>query len=107
VLAEANGAIAACGHAYFPHNRHSPFSRHAWVGLVAVAQAQRGKGLGRLVNAMLLDAAARELQAGHVYELVGASNTASRKMVESCGLRLADDLLCGVATPTEEGRFTH
>jgi RimJ/RimL family protein N-acetyltransferase len=107
MLAEANGAIAACGHAYFPHNRHSPFSRHAWVGLVAVAQAQRGRGLGRLVNAMLLDAAARELHAGHVYELVGASNTASRKMVESCGLRLADDLLCGVATPTEEGRFTH
>jgi hypothetical protein len=56
---------------------------------------------------MLLDAAARELHAGHVYELVGASNTASRKMVESCGLRLADDLLCGVATPAEEGRFTH
>lgn len=106
VLADAGGAIAACGHAYFPHNRHSPFSRHAWIGLIAVAQAQRGKGLGRLVNAMLLDAAARELQAGHVYELVGASNTASRRMVESCGLGLASDLVCGVATPAREDRFT-
>lgn len=106
VLKDASGAIAACGHAYFPHNRHSPFSRHAWIGLIAVAATQRGGGLGRLVNAMLLDAAARELGADHVYELVGASNIASRRMVESCGLRVASDLVCGVATPAQEGRFT-
>jgi hypothetical protein len=106
VLSNADGAIAACGHAYFPHNRHSRFSRHAWIGLIAVAASQRGGGLGRLVNAMLLDAAARELGADHVYELVGASNIASRRMVESCGLRVASDLVCGVATPAQEGRFT-
>lgn len=105
-LENADGAIVACGHAYFPHNRHSRFSRYAWVGLIAVAASQRGSGLGRLVNAMLLDAAARELGADHVYELVGATNIASRRMVESCGLRIAGDLVCGVATPAQEDRFT-
>lgn len=106
VLGDESGAIAASGHAYFPHNAHSAFREHAWIGLIAVAQAWRGKGLGRLVNALLVRAAFDELGARSVYEMVAPSNEASRRMVEGCGLSLASDLRCGVAVPAASARFT-
>ncbi|TPL06873.1 GNAT family N-acetyltransferase [Mesorhizobium sp. B2-4-14] len=106
VLADESGAIAATGHAYFPHNAHSPFCDHAWIGLLAVAGSWRGKGLGRLVNALLVNCAFTELGARFVYEMVSPSNHISRRMVEGSGLRLAPDLRCGVATPANTARFT-
>ena len=105
-LGDESGAVAATGHAYFPHNAHSRFCGHAWIGLVAVAGAWRGKGLGRLVSALLVRAAFDELDARCVYAMVAPSNEASRRMVEGCGLRLAPDLRCGVAVPARAARFT-
>ena len=46
IVLGADEHIVATGHAYFPHNVHSPYHRHAWVGLIAVDEAWRGKGLG-------------------------------------------------------------
>lgn len=106
VLGDESGAIAAAGHAYFPHNTHSPFCEHAWIGLIAVAEAWRGKTLGRLVNALLVRSAFDELGARCIYEMVAPANEASRRMAESCGLRLAPNLRCGVAVPTAAARFT-
>ena len=77
-----------------------------WGGLVAVDDAQRGKGLGRLINAMMVVAAFRDLGASHVYELVSATNEVSRRMVEACGLRHAPELVCGLATREQAARFT-
>lgn len=105
-LVDASGAIAASAHAYLPHNGASRHRSHAWGGLVAVDQAHRGKGLGRLVNAAMVVAAFRDLGASHIYELVSASNEVSRRMVEACGLRHAPDLVCGLATREEAARFT-
>ncbi len=106
VLGDESGTVAATGHAYFPHNMHSPFCEHAWVGLIAVGETWRGKGLGRFINALLIRSAFEELGARHIYEMVAPSNEASRRMVEGCGLRLAPDLRCGVAVPTDAARFT-
>ncbi|TPM21585.1 GNAT family N-acetyltransferase [Mesorhizobium sp. B2-3-5] len=106
VLEDESGAIAATGHAYFPHNTHSPFHKHAWIGLIAVAESCRGRGLGRYVNALLVDCAFGELGARAVYEMVGPSNATSRRMVLGCGLHLAPDLRCGVAVPSDAARFT-
>lgn len=106
VLGEESGQIIATGHAYFPHNTYSPYCEHAWIGLIAIAQACRGKGLGRFINALLIAAAFDELGARCVYEMVAPSNEASRRMVEGCGLRLAADLRCGVAVPAAAARFT-
>jgi Acetyltransferase (GNAT) family len=106
VFGDESGAIAATGHAYFPHNTHSPFCEYAWIGLIAVAKSWRSKGLGRLVNALLVRSAFDELGARCVYEMVAPSNQASRRMVVGCGLRLAPDLCCGVAVPTAAARFT-
>ncbi len=42
-VGDRNGTIAAAAHGYLPHNAHSAYRRHAWGGLVAVAESQRGR----------------------------------------------------------------
>lgn len=106
VLGDSTGAIVSAAHGYLPHNRYSAYHRYAWGGLVAVAQSQRGKGLGNYINALMIVSAFRDLDATHVYELVSAANVPSRRMVEACGLRLAPELACGLATRNESARFT-
>ena len=106
VVRGPEGSIAACAHGYMPHNAHSPYRDYAWGGLVAVAEPHRGKGLGKLVNALMIDRVFRELNASHIYELVSANNVASRRMVEACGLQLEPALTCGIATPHESNRYT-
>jgi hypothetical protein len=105
-LAQADGTVVAAAHCYRPHNPHSPFSSYAWGGLVAVDQSRRGEGLGRFINARIVVAAFRELGATHIYELVSAANTASRRMIAACGLRHEPGLVCGVASPLDAGRFS-
>ena len=103
---DAEGGIAAAAHGYLPHNAHSPVRGYAWGGLVAVAERHRGKGLGTYINALMLERVFQALQPTHIYELVSASNQASRRMVVSCGLRHAPEYICGVAAAAEGARFT-
>ena len=105
-IGDENGTVVAAAHAYLPHNAYRPYHRHAWGGLVAVAESQRGKGLGNYINARMIVSALRDLDATHVYELVSASNAPSRRMVEACGLRPVPGLVCGLATSQESVRFT-
>ena len=105
-VGDGNGTIAAAAHGYLPHNAYSPYHHHAWGGLVAVADSQRGKGLGNYINARMIVSVFRDLDATHVYELVSASNIPSRRMVESSGLRLEPALVCGLAVPNDSARFT-
>lgn len=106
VLLIEDNRIAATGHAYYPHNRHSPFRDYVWIGLIAVDADWRGQGLGTLVHALLVRAAFDELSARRVYAMVAPSNITSRRMVEACGLKLNPDLRCGVAVPIDAARFT-
>ena len=69
------------------HNRHSPFYKSAWVGLIAVDPEHRGLGLGKLVDAICNLAAVTELEAASTMEFVAQDNAPSRAMLESCGLR--------------------
>ncbi|APH70075.1 GNAT family N-acetyltransferase [Aquibium oceanicum] len=105
-IGDADGNVVAVAHGYMPHNSHSDFHRYAWGGLVAVADTLRGKGLGNYVNALMISRVFERLTATHIYELVSATNAASRRMVEACGLRLQSGLVCGIATPTQGSRFT-
>jgi len=97
-LADAAGRWVAAAHCYRPHNRHSPRHHWAWGGLVCVSPAARGRGLGSLVNALMVQAAIERLGADCIYELVSSSNLASRRMVECCGLRLDPARVCGIAS---------
>ncbi|MFC5067583.1 GNAT family N-acetyltransferase [Flaviflagellibacter deserti] len=105
-VGDQNGEIVAAAHGYMPHNAHSPYPGHGWGGLVAVAGSQQGKGLGKYINARVLVGVLRDLGATHVYELISATNLPSRRMAESCGLRHEPGLVCGIAAPTESGKFT-
>jgi hypothetical protein len=105
-VGDPEGNVVAVAHGYMPHNAHSVYHRYAWGGLVAVAESQRGKGLGNYVNARMVVDVFRDLDATHIYELVSATNIPSRRMVASCGLQLEPNLICGVIAPTEGARFT-
>ena len=105
VILDEQDEIAAAAHGYLPHNKFSPHHHSAWGGLVAVSPAHRGKGLGKYVNAKMVSNCFCELGATTVYELVTASNIASRRMVEASGLQLIPALMCGGATAGTD-RFT-
>lgn len=105
-LGDEDGNVVATAHSYLPHNAHSPYHRYAWGGLVAVAESARGKGLGKYINARMIVGVFRDLDATHIYELVAATNLASRRMVEACGLSLEPAFVCGIATPSGSARFT-
>ncbi len=106
VVGDSDGNVMAAAHAYMPHNAFSDFRGYAWGGLVAVAESQRGRRLGNYANACAVARAVRNLGATHVYELVSATNIASRRMVESCGLRHDPGVLAGIAVPRGGDRFT-
>lgn len=103
---DGGGSVVAAAHGYLLHNAHSPYHRYAWGGLVAVADSQRGKGLGNYINARMIVSVFHDLGATHVYELVSASNEPSRRMVASCGLRHERGFFCGIATSKDSARFT-
>ena len=106
VVGDDKGNPVATAHCYLPHNVHSAYASYAWGGLVAVADAWRGKGLGNYVNARMTVSACRDLGATHLYELVSTTNIASRRMVEASGLRLEPSLFCGIAARNDSPRFT-
>ncbi|TLX16317.1 GNAT family N-acetyltransferase [Rhizobium sp. MHM7A] len=105
-FADADGHIVATAHANMGFNSHSRHRSTAWVGLITVAPQARGRGLGRSINAMAIMAAVEDLGADAVVEFVHADNTVSRRMIEACGLRLDPRLVCGLAVPTVDARFT-
>lgn len=86
-LENLDDRIVAAGFAAMTHNRHSPFYKSAWVGLIAVDPELRGLGLGKLVDAICNLAAVTELEAASTMEFVAQDNAPSRAMLESCGLR--------------------
>ena len=97
--------LAATAFTYLPHNASSRFQGYGWVGLVAVAPAHRGRALGTYINACAVTAAFAQLGATHVYEQVSATNTPSRRMVESSGLTLHPVMKAGLAVRGTE-KFT-
>lgn len=96
----------AAAHGYLPHNAFSAYRHHAWGGLVAVAEYQRGKRLGNHINARLITSIFDNLGATHVYELVSATNLPSRRMAEACGLVHEPGLVSGIAVANDGAKFT-
>ncbi|WGT48633.1 GNAT family N-acetyltransferase [Thioclava nitratireducens] len=89
-LQNSDDHVVAAGFAAMTHNRHSPFFKSAWVGLIAVDPALRGLGLGKYMDALCNLAAVSELGAEATMEFVAQDNAPSRAMLESCGLRQTD-----------------
>lgn len=87
VLRDEDKNIVATGFAAMTHNRFSPFEGVAWVGLIAVAPAWRGRDLGKRVDAISNLIAVGDLGAKATMEFVAQDNVPSRRMLEACGLR--------------------
>lgn len=104
-LANSDNRIVAAGFAAMTHNRHSPFYKSAWVGLIAVDPVLRGLGLGKLVDAICNLAAVSELGAASTMEFAAQDNAPSRAMLESCGLRQVEGKSV-VMFSTSEDRIT-
>ena len=105
-ISDVHEKVVAAAHGYLPHNSFSAFQGHAWGGLVAVAESHRGMKLGNFINARMVAGVFARLGASHIYELVSASNHASRRMVEACGLRHDPSMVCGIATVGDTAKFT-
>ncbi len=101
-LENSNDRIVAAGFAAMTHNRHSPFYKSAWVGLIAVDPELRGLGLGKLVDAICNLAAVTELEALSTIEFVAQDNEPSRAMLESCGLRQVEGKSVVMFSTSEE-----
>lgn len=101
-----DGSVVATAFSHLPYNRFSPHHSTAWAGLVAVREDFRGRGVGARVNASMLRAAVTGLGAFRVQEFARKTNTASCRMIESCGLRLRRDVRSGIAQPSGSGSFT-
>ena len=86
-LQNTEGKVVAAGFAAMTHNRHSPFCKSAWVGLIAVDPSLRGLGLGKYMDALCNLVAVDELRATSTMEFVAQDNAPSRAMLESCGLK--------------------
>ncbi|TCU20484.1 GNAT family N-acetyltransferase [Rhizobium sullae] len=105
-FADTDSRIVATAHANMAFNAYSKHRSTAWAGLITVAAQQRRRGLGRSINALAIMAALENLGANAIVEFVHSDNTASRRMIESCGLRLDPTLVCGLAVPIVDARFT-
>ncbi len=103
VVREISGDIIATAYGYFAHNKQSRHCKTGWGGLVAVDAGYRGRGLGVLVNGTMVRRCIKELGATDFYEQVSAENKISQRMVERCGLKLDESVLCGIATSAKEG----
>lgn len=100
-----NTKIVATAFGYFPYNQYSKWASTAWGGLVSVDEAQRGKKLGALVNALMVRGCVDKLGAKEVHEYAAETNKPSRRMIERSGLRLDLSVVSGIAT-TGSVRFT-
>lgn len=81
----AGGLVATASAA----DRYHPQSRLAgctFAGMVSVSPSHQGRGLGKLVNALMLAASHDRFNWSLVQEQVAPDNAASQAMIAACGL---------------------
>ena len=76
-------ATAAVADRYHPDSR---LGGHAFAGMVSVSGACRGKGLGKLINALVLIESQKRFGWQVATEQVAPDNPVSRAMILACGL---------------------
>ncbi len=97
--------MAGCANATMRYHVQSRFAGALFAGAVSVDPAHRGKGLGSLVNAVLLRDSHRALGWRQVIEQARDDNRASCGMLRRCGLQGQPDLVT-VGIQLGDGEFT-
>ena len=92
-------ATASVADRYHPEGR---LGGHVFAGMVSVSARCRGKGLGKLVNALALSESHRRFGWRVATEQVAPDNAASRAMILACGLEHQDGLVSVAVTKSRE-----
>ncbi|SLN56648.1 hypothetical protein ROA7450_02936 [Roseovarius albus] len=87
-------ATASVADRYHPQGR---LAGHVFAGMVSVGATYRGRGLGKLINALALIESAERFNWEVATEHVAADNPASRAMIAACGLDEAEGLRSVIA----------
>ena len=85
-ISDGSGALAATASAAYRYHPGSRLAGYLFAGMVSVSPAQRRRGLGRLVNAVMLNASHGLFGWTTAKEQVAADNAPSQAMIEACGL---------------------
>jgi GNAT superfamily N-acetyltransferase len=85
-LLDRAGKLVATGYAICDSNGGDEYRGWWFPAGIAVNPAWRGRGIGRYMNALLIDHVARHHSARVIHEAVGHTNFASQAMLSSCGL---------------------
>lgn len=102
-LSDAAGGLVATASAAMRHHGRSRLGGYLFAGMVSVSLENRGRGLGKLVNAVTLAESQTRFGWQMVCEQVVPDNRASRAMIEACGLRHDEGLVSVAAFNSEEG----
>ena len=100
-IKDARNRVVATASATMRYHPDCTLGRYVFAGMVSVTPALRGKGLGKLANALVLRESHRRFNWTHATENVASDNPVSLAMITSCGLT-AGGLVTVVASTTGE-----
>ena len=104
-ISDAEGTLVATASVADRYHPNSRISGHVFAGMVSVSGDCRGRGLGKLVNALALVESHERFGWKVATEQVAPDNPASRAMILACGLDHADGLSSVGAINSDE-RFS-
>ena len=105
LLRDSRGRLVGSATAQARHHPQGAWAGVIFVGLISVHPEQRGRGLGRLMNAVTILEALARLPGDRVNENVAVDNAPSWAMVRRCGLEERSELVT-VILSREATRFT-
>ena len=100
---DGSGVLVATASAAYRYHCESRLAGYLFAGMVSVSSDHRRKGLGRVVNAVMLAESHKRFGWAVAKEQVAPDNPASRAMVEACGLDNSDGLVSVAAINSDEG----
>ncbi len=101
-LYDEAGVLVATAAAVMRYHRASRLGGSVFAGMVSVTAAQRGKGLGKLVNAVVLAESQKRLSWHRVMEQAAHDNAASQAMIAACGLERDENNVTVAAIDMDE-----
>jgi len=102
-IRDDQGKLVATASVADRYHRDSRLGGHVFAGMVSVSDENRGRGLGKLINALALVESQRRFGWRVATEHVAVDNAVSRSMILACGLDQARGLTSITATAPEEG----
>ena len=102
---DVSGALVATASVVQRNHPDSRLGDYTFAGMVSVQEAQRGRGLGKVMNALALMESHKRFGWRYANEGVAADNPVSQAMIKACGLDHSAGLWSVAAMDSDE-RFT-